>query len=219
MGAICPQCKRRCDANDLYCPACGTSLIGAVPKSQSYDPDRREPVASAPPMPPASQDHASSANEPDFIPLILEAPTRSWYSGGYRRWLLLGIGIMVLLAGGIAVVMDRDGGEGDRDLADVPAVMISSSRVSPPAASPIAVPAEIVEDAVPTGTAIIVRARPASPPASPVVAAGEIEVSDPIDERPRGDGTGGAILVPGEGARGPLMSSPEPAPTVTASGD
>lgn len=60
MSVTCPKCERQCDDNDIYCPACGRSLIGTVG------------VTTPPPATPDSQDQMLPADERDFIPLTNE---------------------------------------------------------------------------------------------------------------------------------------------------
>lgn len=174
MSVTCPECEWQCDDNDIYCPACGRSLIGTVG------------VTTPPPATPDSQDQMLPADERDFIPLTFET-----HGSGYRRWLLPGLGLVVLLAVGIALGMEWYGGNEDIDLADVPVVIDGSFGASPPAASPI--PTGNARGAAFAATSTTADTLPASPSATVVAPTGTIEASTPVDAPPPRDGTGGAI--------------------------
>lgn len=235
MGVICPRCETRCDDNDLYCVACGTSLTGSRREPRSDQPEEHAQITSTPPVASISEDYTPSADERDFIPLTFAPSGTGWNSGKYRRWLLPAIGLVVLLGVGIALERWRDGGE-DNDPANMPALTGGPFLASPPArslarsaSSPS--PAEMVDHIasppVPTPTMIPVSASPAAKPVAPGARsapatptegaaiptgtptdpAGLTDALTPIDVPP-GDGTGGASLVPTEGT-----------PTPTASGD
>lgn len=180
MSVICPECKRQGNADDLYCRACGTSLIEA----------RR--VTSTPPSTSASRGYRPSAEEKDFIPLALEPP-----GGGRRRWLFLGLGLLVLLVVGGVLAREWYEGNNDTDLADRPAGVDRSLGVAPSAATPIPARIGVTMDA--TATAPVARATPVSSPGTPVVSGGTVEASSPIDGSLPGDGTGGAMALPAEG--------------------
>jgi hypothetical protein len=138
MRVICPHCETRCDDNDTYCPSCGTSLSGAALEHGSdARGDRRQVEREAAPhgpaartsseevsattwgVPTASNDAPSEA-ESDFIPLRFETPNKDGRGGAGGRWILLGIGLIVLLAVGSAVALLREG-DGDAPT-DVPAI-------------------------------------------------------------------------------------------------
>ncbi len=180
MRVICPRCETRCAENDIYCPSCGASLAGATLEQGSDTPgDRRQDgsdSASHGPAPrtsseepPTASSRAPSETDSDFIPLRFQTANEDWRGGRGRRWLLLGIGLIVLLAVGSAVALLRDGdGDGDGSV-DTPAIVADPLAASPTASGPVVVvasPSPPPQGAVSTPVQAGAQALPPATPAT-----------------------------------------------------